>query len=667
MCGISGLVNSGDRETLARMTSVQTHRGPDDFGLWERRFADGGYVGLGSRRLAIIDLSPGGHMPMCNEDRTVWITYNGEIYNFAELRRELESKGHRFSSDADTEVVIHLYEQEGPECVKRLNGMFAFALCDLRSATPTLFMARDHFGVKPFYYTHTGRRLAFASEIKALLEVPGIQAQLDPQSLNQYLTFLWVPEPNTMFRGIHKLPAGHYAIFRDGRFTIHKYWDLTFPAADFNYSRSEEDLAEEIRERFRRAVEAQMVSDVPVGAFLSAGIDSSSIVSIMARSARQPLRTYTITFPKKYRVGENTLDDPEVPARLARRLGCEHHQIMIEPDMVESDLADLLPRLVWHMDEPTADPAIIGAYLVCREACKHSTVLLSGVGGDELFAGYRKHSAHYWAQAYQKTPAGLRRWMELAVGKLPGLRGTPLKGAARLAKKMSRSASLPPAERFLMNCTYLNHQQKSLLYTPAFSGEVDGCDPFVRHRAGFDQVQGADFLNQMLYLDSKIFMPSLNLNYNDKMSMASSVEVRVPFLDRELAEFVAWNVPPSMKIKGLFPSTTKYIFRKAMQGILPEEVLRQPKAGFAAPADYWLAHDLREMVDDLLSESRIRERGLFRPEAVRAYVEEHRSGVQDWSPQIWQFLTLELWMQAFLDRGSKPAEASINAYQVATA
>src|SRR5450432_3306683 len=269
MCGISGLVNCGNRDALERMTSVQAHRGPDDAGLWEQRFPDGSYVGLGSRRLAIIDLSPSGHMPMCNEDRTVWITYNGEIYNFAELRRELQSKGHCFASNTDTEVVVHLYEEEGPDCVKRLNGMFAFAICDLRSGVPTLFVARDHFGVKPFYYFHDGGRFAFASEIKALLQIPEIEAELDPKSLHQYLTFLWVPDPKTMFRGICKLPAGHYAIFREGELKISKYWDLTFPPANAVYPRSEHDLAEEIRERFRRSVEGQMISDVPIGAFLS--------------------------------------------------------------------------------------------------------------------------------------------------------------------------------------------------------------------------------------------------------------------------------------------------------------------------------------------------------------------------------------------------------------
>jgi asparagine synthase (glutamine-hydrolysing) len=660
MCGISGLMNCGDRETLARMTHIQAHRGPDDSGLWERKFPDGSYVGLGSRRLAILDLSSVGHMPMCNEDRSVWITYNGEIYNFAELRRELENKGHTFASHTDTEVIIHLYEQEGPDCVKRLNGMFAFAICDLRSGSPTLFVARDHFGVKPFYYFHEDDRFAFASEIKALLQIPGIESELDPESLHQYLTFLWVPDPKTMFRRILKLPAGHYATLRDGILKLTQYWDLTFPAATQSYARSERELAEEIRERFRRSVEAQMVSDVPIGAFLSAGLDSSSIVAMMSQATQQPVRTYTVTFPRKYRVGETTLDDPEVATRLARHLGCENHRIVVEPDVT-----DLLPRLLWHMDEPTADPAIITAYLVCREARKQSTVLLSGVGGDELFAGYRKHMAHCWAQAYGRVPSAARNATERALAALPSLRGTPVKGMLRLAKKMARSASLNPVDRFIANCTYLDEGQKSDLYTSEFADESSAWDSGNQHRAAFDRVRDADFLNQMLYLDTKVFMTSLNLTYNDKMSMASSVEVRVPFLNRELAEFVAWNVPPHLKLKGLLRPTTKYIFRQAMRDILPREVLRQPKAGFGAPLDYWLTHDLKEMVDDLLSDSQTRKRGLFRPAAVRRFVDEHRSGRHDWSAQIWQFLTLELWMQAFLDGRATQFENGLSQAQPA--
>jgi asparagine synthase (glutamine-hydrolysing) len=665
MCGISGLVNCGDVETLTRMTSVQAHRGPDDAGLWERRFPDGTWIGLGSRRLAILDLSSDGHMPMSNgktsnEDGSVWITYNGEIYNFPELRRDLEGKGHRFRSHTDTEVVIHLYEEYGVDCLNRLNGMFAFAICDLRASSPTLLLARDHFGIKPLYYRDRGGTLAFASEIKALLEVPEIEARMNLEALHQYLTFLWVPDPLTMFEGIRKLPAGHYALWQAGQLKVEQYWDLTFPPTGHHFARRESELVAEIRDRFCASVERQMVSDVPIGAFLSAGLDSSSIVAAMAK--RTAVRTYTITFPEKYRVGETTIDDPAVPSRLARTLGCEHHEIVVEPDVVS-----LLPGLTWHMDEPTADPALITAYLVCREARRQATVLLSGVGGDELFAGYRKHVAHLWADEYQQVPGFAKSAVENAILSLPSFRGTRMKGPVRLAKKMARSAAHSPQNAFIQNCTYLDAEQKADLYGPELQ-QLSGANPAVRHVSAFDAVADADFLNQMLYLDTKIFMTTLNLTYNDKMSMASSVEVRVPFLDRELAEFVAWNVRPEWKLKGKWRPVTKYIFREAMRSILPEDVLRQPKAGFAAPVDYWLAHDLQPMVDDLLSENQVQKRKLFRPEVVRRYIDEHRRGAEDWSMQIWQFLTLEVWMQLFLDGGARSfAEQKIHQCQEMTA
>lgn len=648
MCGIVGLVNWGDRETISRMTEGQAHRGPDDGGVWDRYLPDDSYFALGCRRLAILDLSPSGHMPMCNEDGTVWITYNGEIYNFSTLRDELIAKGHQFRSRTDTEVVLHLYEQEGKDCVRRLKGMFAFVIIDLRLAKPLLFLARDHFGIKPLYYAHLGKRFAFGSEVKALLEIPDLRAEMDFEALHQYLTFLWVPDPRTMFRGIFKLPAGHCATFCDGRLELTKYWDLTFPPANAEYRVPEMALCEEIRTRFRESVESQLVSDVPVGAFLSAGLDSSAIVAMMSDAARRPLRTYTVTFPKRYRVGETTLDNPKVASRFAHSLGCEHQEII-----AEADVAQLLPKLTWHMDEPTADPAILTAYLVCREARKQSTVLLSGVGGDELFAGYRKHTAHYIAQAYARLPARLRNTLESSVLRAPDARGSSLKGNLRLAKKMARSASFSPEERFIANGTYLTETQKCALYGSELAQLLADSDPAAQHRAAFREVSHADFLNQMLYLDTKIFMTSLNLTYNDKMSMASSVEVRVPFLDHELAEFAAWNIPPHLKLKGRLVPTTKYIFRKAMKGILPKEVIRQPKAGFGAPVDYWLANDLREMVDDLLAPHRIQQRGLFRADKIRKLVDEHRTGVRDWSMQIWQFLTLELWMQTFVDSSTR--------------
>ncbi len=562
--------------------------------------------------------------------------------------------------------MLHLYQEYGPDrfqdYLNRLHGMFAIAICDLRGPSPKLFLARDHFGIKPVYYCERAGKLAFASEIKALLEVPGIETNMSMEALDQYLTFLWVPDPLTMFEGIRKLPAGHYALWEQGKFKIEQYWDLTFPEDGHRFDRTEADLADEIRERFCASVEQQMVSDVPIGAFLSAGLDSSSIVTAMvaAVARKQPVRTYTITFPEKYRVGETTIDDPAVPQRLAHKLGCEHHEIVVEPDVV-----GLLPRLTWHMDEPTADPAIITAYLVCREARKQATVLLSGVGGDEIFAGYRKHVAHAWAEEYRRAPALARSVAERTLLGLPSLRGTRMKGSVRLAKKMARSAPLSPDEAFIRNCTYLDTQQKSDLYAAQSTSLArSDSNSNAQHLAAFSTVKHANFLNQMLYLDTKIFMTTLNLTYNDKMSMASSVEVRVPFLDRELAEFVAWNVKPEWKLKGKWRPVTKHIFREAMRSMLPEEVLRQPKAGFAAPVDYWLAHDLRPMVDDLLSESQVRCRGLFRPEVVRRYIDEQRRGAEDWSMQIWQLLTLEIWMQLFLDGGAKAfAQRQIDASQ----
>jgi len=637
-------MNWGDSDILARMTDVQAYRGPDDRGVWHKELPGGDWVGLGSRRLAILDLSPAGHMPMSNPEGTVWITYNGEIYNFPELRTGLEEKGYRFRSRSDTETILNLYLERGKECVHDLSGMFAFAICDLRNDDPHLFLARDHFGIKPLYYCHRGRKFAFASEIKSLLELPDCPRELDFEALHQYLTFLWVPDPRTMFKGIFKLPAGHSAIFRKGNFEITRYWDLSFPKAGHRFSITEDDAALEVRDRFTKAVKRQMISDVPVGAFLSAGLDSSSIVAAMAKSTAEPVRTYTITFPPRYRRGEDTLDDPAVAARTAERLGCRHTQITVEPDVV-----GLLPKLVYHMDEPIADPAIITAHLVNKEARKSVTVLLSGVGGDEVFAGYRKYEANMMGIRYRRLPAWLRtKVIDPALRSAPPLRGTRFKTVSRFARKWGKSASLDPRLQMVMDATYLDAGEKEMLYLPDVRDRVEGFDPAVRHMDCFESVKDADWLNQLLYLDTKIFMPTLNLTYNDKMSMAVSTEVRVPFLDKDLVEWVAWNIPPAWKMKR---GEKKYIFRKAMAGMLPPEVLRQKKASFGAPVDYWLANDLREMVDDLLDEARIRRRGLFCPDTISRWVREHRAGSRDWSMQIWQLLTFELWMQTFMDHG----------------
>lgn len=642
MCGISGLINRGDRPALDRMMTLVSHRGPDDDGTWVSQSADGGFVGLGSRRLAILDLSSAGHMPMTTSDGRFTIVYNGEIYNSPSLRREIESRGRRLRSSSDTEVVLNLFAEHGPASVESLVGMFSFAVWD--SVRCRLFLARDHFGIKPLYYHQTANGgLAFASELKSLLALDDLSRRMNHAALDQYLSFLWVPEPSTILDGIHKIPAGHRAVFDGGKLEVERYWDLSFPAAGEEPNGVACDLlAEELRERLDSVVKSQMLSDVPVGAFLSAGLDSSSIVACMARHSSRPVRTFTISFPQKYLRGQLTMDDTDVARRTAAHFGCEHTDIRVEPDVVS-----LLPRLVWHMDEPVADPAIITAYLVNREARKDVTVLLSGVGGDEIFAGYRKYQGHYLAQQYQRVPSILRhRLIEPGLERLPPLRGTFLEGYVRLAKKMARSGSLPPRDRFITDSIYLSSAEKRALYSDELLSRTTTLDPRSTHQSHFDRVSDSDFLHQMLYLDTKSFLVSLNLNYNDKMSMASSVEVRVPFLDWRLAEWAAKCIPPRLKLQN---GTTKHVLREAMRPWLPAEVLRQKKAGFGAPVGYWLANDLRSMVDDLLCPEVVRRRGLFNPAEVQRMVADHRSGRRDRAYQIWQLLTLELWIRELMN------------------
>lgn len=645
MCGLAGVWGVGDAESLAAMTEVQRHRGPDDGGVWDRTLSDGTFVGLGSRRLSIRDLSDAGHMPMANEAGTVVLAYNGEIYNADRLRSELEGRGHRFRSDSDTEVVLRAVESWGVDAVERLEGMFAFVAVDLRGE-PMLLLARDPFGVKPLYYRIADGGLAFASEVKAFRRLPGFQASLDPQALHRLLTFLWVPDPHTLFAGVRTLEAGHLAVWCRGELDVRRYWEPVLPDRGHAFPASDEEAVGEVRERLRAAVRGQMVSDVPLGAFLSAGLDSSVIVALMAEASSEAVRTFTITFPEEHRVGEKTLDDPAVARRTAEHFGCRHEEIVVEPDV-----AALLPDLVAHMDEPVGDPAILTAYLVCAAARPSVTVLLSGVGGDEVYAGYRKHAAHRISERYRRLPAALRRGLlEPAAARLPTLRGTPFMGTARLARKLARSGSLPPEDAFLMNATYLDGDQKAALYTEGLADTLADADPYDVHRGHFAGTEHADFLNRMLHLDLRTFMPSLNLLYNDKMSMASSLEVRVPFLDRSLVQHAFSQVRPGRKLtEGLRPET-KHVLRRAAEGLVPDEVLRQPKAGFGAPHDHWLVNDLSEMVDDLLAPDLVRRRGLFDPARVRSMIEEHRSGARDWAYPLWLLLTLELWHQAFVDR-----------------
>lgn len=638
MCGIVGLVNRGSREQLASMVQLLHHRGPDDRGTYGSTTASGDFVGLGSTRLSILDLSPAGHMPMRSANGRYVITYNGECYNHRELRARY-LRGHAFRSTGDTETVLELFSRFGPECAQWLNGMFAFAIWD--EDERELYLFRDHFGIKPLYLLANENSLAFASEIKAFMALPEWDRAIDHQALKKYLTFLWVPEPRTIFAAVKKLPAGHWAKFSQTKgLRLKKYWDLSFPERESVRYAPEADIVEEVRERFFQSCNAQLLSDVPVGAFLSAGLDSSSIVAAISQQTNKPIQTFTIAFPHDVRKGEVTLDDPSVAARTAQEFGCNHIQITVEPNVTT-----LLPKLIYHMDEPVADPALITAYLVCHDARRVVTVLLSGIGGDEMFAGYRKYQAHEWAKAYQWIPSVLRRSViEPGIGALPAFANTKLAGYVRLTKKMARSASLPERERFIQDSVYLDADELSQTISPSVRATMNGTDPRGFHLSLFESVASADFLHQMLYLDSKMFLPSLNLLYNDKMSMAASVETRVPFLDWELADWVAHHVPPAMKLHG---SITKYGLRQAMKPLLSDRVLRQKKAGFGAPVGKWIKHDLREMFDDVLSESELRKQDVFDPAAVQRMRREHELGQEDWQLQLWSLLTFNIWYKTF--------------------
>ena len=607
------------------------HRGPDDEGIYIAETSSGNRVALGHRRLSIIDLSPAGHEPMPDASGTVWLTYNGEIYNFKELRRELESLGHRFKSETDAEVIIYAYIEWGRECLSRFNGMFAFAIWDARDQS--LFIARDRLGIKPLYYADTPAGFAFASEIKALLAIPGFERAPDLDALDQFMTFLWTPDPRTAFRGVSKLPPAHYLVYRNGKTEVSEYWDLSFDEDD---SLSEAEWTEALRAQITRSVRAQMVSDVPLGAFLSGGLDSSTIVALMT-GASHKITTYTFGFTQEDLRYDILEDDVKYARIVGRKFKTDYQEHYLEPHVIE-----LLPKLVYHLDEPVADPAIITSYLICRAGRERLTVLLSGMGGDEVFAGYPRHAAVKIAEAYNMIPTMLSRPV---VDALPGAKPGRFTALFRNTKKLARSAALPERERYLGFGTYFTEDEKRELYSGAMREAANDFNPYREHQKYFDRVAGQDFVNQMLYVDLKTFLPCLNLTYTDKTSMASSTEVRVPLLDHELVELAA-RIPARLKLKGL---TGKHILKRAAEAWLPPEIISRKKAGFSAPIRAWLVRDLREMVEDLLSKSNINRRGYFEYSVVRRLIDENLSGREDNSLKVFQLLTLELWHRAFID------------------
>jgi asparagine synthase (glutamine-hydrolysing) len=647
MCGIAGLITAHPEMRIGAMLKAIEHRGRDDEGVWTSPEIERQSVCFGHRRLSIIDTSSAGHQPMLSADGRLVVILNGEIYNYRELRDELASKGQMFRTQTDTEVLLAAWAEWGSDCLPRLNGMFAFAIWDERERE--LFLVRDRVGIKPLYYFHStqsgGRdvrapgTLVFASEVKAILASGLVKAELDREALHQFLTFLWVPDPNTLFAGIKTVMPGHYVKWKNNELTVHEWWDISFDLIEAG--RSDAWWQEQVLETLDRVTKLETVADVPLGSFLSGGIDSSSIVAMMKRHSNgRRIGTYTIGIEAEDLRYDIIPDDVQWARRVNQQLDTDYHEIMLRPDV-----AELLPKLVYHMDEPAIDMAI-PSYLVSQAARETLTVMLSGMGGDEVFAGYPRQLAMKLAGAFDPVPQMLRRPVMKALaytlpGGMPGRLTAPL----RNAKKFARSAALDFENRYLGYGTYFTDEAKTRLYTEEMRRATSELDAYSAHRGYFARVKDAAPLNQLLYVDLKTFLPCLNLMTTDKTSMAANLEVRVPFLNQEMLALTA-RMPPDLKLRGL---KRKYILKKAAEQLLPREVVWRKKAGFGAPIRSWLRGPLRPMVDELLSEATVKRRGLFRPDEVKRVIEANLSGREDFNLQVFQLLTLELWQRAFVD------------------
>jgi asparagine synthase (glutamine-hydrolysing) len=635
MCGICGVVGEVDESRLWAMANSMAHRGPDGAGV--RCFGgsgDGIRAGLGHRRLSIIDPTPRGAQPMSYADERYWITYNGEIYNFRELRAGLEREGFPFQSDCDTEVLLALYARDGAAMLRQLNGIFAFGIWDTERRE--LFLARDRMGVKPLYYHQHDGGFSFASEVKALI-AGGLRPRMSHTAIADFLTFLWVPDPATMFEGVYKLPPGHYGIFTDRRLAITQYWDLEFPVDD---GPGDAEWATQVRGAVSGAVRRQRISDVPLGSFLSGGIDSSAIVAELS-SIAAPVTTFTVGFSAEDLRHEIVPDDVKYARKVAEQFKTDYHERVLDAEIV-----DLLPKLVWHMDEPVADPAAITTYLICSQAREKLTVILSGMGGDEIFAGYPRYLAARIAHTFDLLPTPLRARMR-AVTEARLTLGRPgrMRGPRRNLLKLVRGLDQTFHDRYLTYSSYYKVDELGRLLGEDLRQEITGHDPFARHRAHLAKVEDEHWLNQLLYLDAKTFLPCLNLTYTDKMSMAASTEVRVPLLDDELVELAA-RIPPRLKLHN---TQRKYVLKQSMRGVLSEDVIWRPKAGFGAPVRSWLTNELRPLVDEMLSVEATAARGLLEPAEVRRIVNADRAGTEDNALRVWALLNLELWQRTFVD------------------
>ena len=628
MCGIVGMVNldgrAADAALLERMNGAILHRGPDEDGVYLR-----GHVGLAMRRLAIIDLK-GGQQPIADEDRTAWIVYNGEVYNYREVKKELEARGHRFHTDCDTEVVLHAYLEYGADCPKHLRGMFAFAIWDERRQE--LFLARDRVGKKPLLYAKTANAFVFGSEFSALLLHPSVSREIDRAALDDYLTFMCVPAPQTAYRDIRKLEPGHtLTLTRTGEVKTGRYWEPDFSK---KIKVSEEEAGERALELLREAVRVRLMSEVPLGAFLSGGIDSSAVVALMAEASPAPVKTFSIGFE------EQDFSELHHARRVAERVGAEHHEFIVRPDALE-----VLPTLVEHYGEPYADSSAIPTYYVARETRKHVTVALNGDGGDECFAGYERYAAMRLSERYRKLPGVLReRVIRQALELLPI--SERKRTRAGKVRRFVRAASLPPVERYLNWVGVVQRDAKNELYTDEFNEEVGHRDAGAWLRPWFARANGAGVVDAALLADTMTYLPNDLLVKVDIASMAVSLEARSPFLDHHVIEFAA-SLPENLKLRGL---TTKYILKKTLAKLLPSENLTRGKMGFGVPIGHWFRGQMQPFLRENLLSGRAGGRGLFRPEAVRQMVELHTRGERDYTHQLWTLLMLELWFQRFIDR-----------------
>ena len=627
MCGIYGVLGlSGAAphapELLHRMGLSIRHRGPDDDGA----FAEGPML-LGMRRLSIIDVA-GGHQPLSGEDGNVVVVCNGEIYNFQALRSELEAAGHRFATRSDTEVIVHGYEEYGDAILGRLEGMFGLAIWDRRRRR--LLVARDPLGIKPVYYHSSATQLAFASEAKALLQVPGIEARVDPAALAQYLSVGYVCAPQALFAGMRKLPPGHALIAENGRVETRAYWRL---APGIDESRPEQDWIDELRAEMERAVCEQMVSDVPIGAFLSGGIDSSAVVAFMSRHTDRPVRTYSIGFAGSS--GAALYNELPHARTVAQAFGTEHREILVQPDV-----AALLPQLLWHMDEPVADAAFITTYLVSKFAREDVTVILSGVGGDELFGGYRRYLDEHYRRLYQRIPRVIRRSLfDPIARRLPSDRHHRLLNELRLAKAFVLADSLPFEERYRRYMEVFDGAARAALLLSA-PPSFDDCIARAFAASGAD-----DPLRRLMDVDLATQMPEDLLMLTDKMSMAVSLECRVPLLDQRLVELAA-RMPARLKVGG---GELKRGMKRALEGVLPESILHREKRGFGAPIGAWFRQELAPLVADLLSPATVRRRGLLDADAVARTIAEHEQQRADRTDHLLALVNLEIWARLYLD------------------